>query len=167
LLMHVVENISAPNLSSLSRGGMMQSGAARHLAADYAKALNIRTPSLFARVSNLSGGNQQKVLVSMWLARKPRLLIVDEPTRGVDIGAKAEIHRLLQTLAGEGMAILMISSELPEILTLSDRVLVMAKGRITGHFAGTEAREEQIMACASGLSVHLPGQSDSVQRSIS
>jgi ABC-type sugar transport system ATPase subunit len=167
LLMHIVENISAPNLSSLSRGGMMLSGAANRLAADYAKALNIRAPSLYARVSNLSGGNQQKVLVSMWLARKPRLLIVDEPTRGIDIGAKAEIHRLLQSLAGDGLAILMISSELPEILTLSHRVLVMAKGCITGEFAGADVDEEQIMACASGLAVHLPTLSEPMQRSMS
>ena len=161
LMMHLADNIAAPNLHSLSRHGFMQADAVRRLAADYAKALNIRTPSLFARVSNLSGGNQQKALISMWLAQKPRLLIVDEPTRGIDIGAKAEIHRLLRELAGNGMAILMISSELPEILALSHRVLVMAKGRITGHFTSEEAQEEAIMACASGLAEHLPAQPQS------
>jgi ribose transport system ATP-binding protein len=161
LMMHLADNIAAPNLRSLSRHGFMQADAVRRLAADYAKALHIRTPSLFARVSNLSGGNQQKALISMWLAQKPRLLIVDEPTRGIDIGAKAEIHRLLRELAGNGMAILMISSELPEILALSHRVLVMAKGRITGHFTSEEAQEEPIMACASGLAEHLPAQPQS------
>jgi ABC-type sugar transport system ATPase subunit len=153
LLMTVLENIAAPNLSALSRHGFMSDRTARRVAEDYLRTLNIRAPSPAARVSTLSGGNQQKVLLSMWLARQPRLLIVDEPTRGIDVGAKAEIHELMRRLAHTGMGIVLISSELPEILSLSHRVLVMARGCVTGHFTAAEAQEEPIIACASGLAV--------------
>ena len=95
-------------------------------------------------MNNLSGGNQQKVVVSKWLASQPRLLIVDEPTRGVDVGAKAEIHRLMSELAAQGLAILMISSELPEILGMSDRVLVMRQGRIVAEFSRDEVNQEKV-----------------------
>jgi ABC-type sugar transport system ATPase subunit len=153
LLMTVMENIAAPNLSALSRHGFMSDRAACRVAEDYMRTLNIRAPSPAARVSNLSGGNQQKVMLSMWLARQPRLLIVDEPTRGIDVGAKAEIHELMRRLAQAGMGIVLISSELPEILSLSHRILVMARGRVTGHFTAAEAQEETIIACASGLAI--------------
>jgi len=99
---------------------------------------------------SLSGGNQQKVVIAKWLATKPRVLILDEPTRGIDIGAKAEVHRLISQLASEGMAIIMISSELPEVLAMSDRILVMHEGRITGSFDRNEANQERVMYAAMG-----------------
>ena len=99
--------------------------------------------------TTLSGGNQQKVVLAKWLATEPRLLIVDEPTRGIDVGTKAEVHRLLSELAGKGMAILMISSELPEVLGMADRVLVMCEGRITAEIARAEATPEDVMHAAT------------------
>lgn len=119
-------------------------------AQDSVARLKIRTPGLKQKVRNLSGGNQQKVVISRWLALNPRVLILDEPTRGVDVGAKAEIHALMSELAAQGMAILMISSELPEILGVSDRVLVMHEGRITAEFSRDEATQDRIMQAATG-----------------
>jgi rhamnose transport system ATP-binding protein len=101
-------------------------------------------------MTSLSGGNQQKVVLAKWLGRRPAVLIVDEPTRGIDIGTKAEVHRLLEELAGEGVAILVISSELPEVLRLANRILVMREGRIAGEFAHDEATEERIVTAATG-----------------
>src|SRR5690606_16210827 len=105
------------------------------------------------QVRNLSGGNQQKVLLSMWMGIKPEVLIVDEPTRGVDVGAKSEIYRLLRQLAATGVGIIMISSDLPEVLGLSDRILVMREGRIAGEFSAEEATEEKVVACATGVAM--------------
>jgi inositol transport system ATP-binding protein len=113
------------------------------------KALAIKTPSLHQLIKMLSGGNQQKVLVSRWLLTTPEILMIDEPTRGIDVGAKAEIHRLISELAGQGKAILMVSSEMPEILGMSDRVLVMCEGRLTGEFSRAEATQERIMHAAT------------------
>jgi rhamnose transport system ATP-binding protein len=98
----------------------------------------------------LSGGNQQKVVLAKWLSRKPRVLIVDEPTRGIDVGTKAEVHRLLSSLASDGVAVLVISSELPEVLTLADRILVMREGRLVARIPRAEASEEAIIAAATG-----------------
>jgi ABC-type sugar transport system ATPase subunit len=100
-------------------------------------------------VINLSGGNQQKVSLGKWLARDPRLLILDEPTRGIDVGAKQEIHSLIEKLANNGIAILMISSELPEVLGVCDRIIVLHEGRITGHYSDKEATQEKIMSSAT------------------
>lgn len=119
-------------------------------AAYYAKALNVKTPSLDALIMNLSGGNQQKVLVARWLLTNPDILIVDEPTRGIDIGAKAEIHTLITKLAGQGKAIIMISSELPEVLGMADRVLVMHEGEMTGMIDRKDATSDLIMKYATG-----------------
>ena len=115
-------------------------------------ALRVRTPSIEQKVLNLSGGNQQKVVIAKWLALHPKILIMDEPTRGIDIGAKAEVHGLMHQLAADGVAILMISSELPEILHMSDRILVMRQGRIAGELARAEATQEAVMALATGVS---------------
>ncbi|MCL6443496.1 MAG: sugar ABC transporter ATP-binding protein [Alicyclobacillus sp.] len=131
-----------------NRWGLISRRQEQALAKDYLDKLDIRPRMLDVPVSTLSGGNQQKVVVAKWLSTMPRVLIVDEPTNGIDIGAKAEIHRLLRDLAAEGVAILMISSELPEILNLSDRVLVMRRGRIVGELAAAEATQEKIMNLA-------------------
>jgi rhamnose transport system ATP-binding protein len=112
--------------------------------------LRIKTPSVESEVRGLSGGNQQKVVLAKWLATQPKLLIVDEPTRGVDVGAKSEVHRTLSQLAKEGMAIIMISSDLPEVIGMADRVLVMHEGKLTAELARSEATEEAIMFAATG-----------------
>jgi methyl-galactoside transport system ATP-binding protein/inositol transport system ATP-binding protein len=117
---------------------------------EYINRLKVRTPNMHTRIMNLSGGNQQKVLVSRWLLTEPDILFVDEPTRGIDVGAKAEIHTILTKLAGEGKAIIMISSEMPEILGMSDRVLVMCEGKMTGIIDRQEATQELIMQYATG-----------------
>ena len=109
----------------------------------------MKAGSLDNEVSTLSGGNQQKVVLAKWLATKPKLLIVDEPTRGIDVGTKSEVHRLLSDLAGQGIAILMISSELPEVLGMADRVLVMHEGRITANLSRAEATPESVMRAAT------------------
>ena len=109
----------------------------------------MKTPDLNERIENLSGGNQQKVLIGRWLLTKPRILILDEPTRGIDVGAKSEIHRLISKLAGEGVAVIMISSEMPEILGMSDRILVMHEGKCTGILDRAEADQIKIMELAA------------------
>ena len=115
--------------------------------------LAIKTPSIEQKATYLSGGNQQRVVIAKWLATQPKVLIVDEPTRGIDVGAKAEIHGLLGALAKEGMAIIMISSDLPEILAMSDRILVMHQGGIAADLAADEASQESIMQHATGQGV--------------
>jgi rhamnose transport system ATP-binding protein len=112
--------------------------------------LAVKTPSIHAPVSTLSGGNQQKVALARWLTTEPRIIILDEPTQGIDVGAKAEIHRLMCDLAEQGMAVLMISSELPEVLGMSDRIAVMQAGRIAGVLSRAEATQERVLALALG-----------------
>ncbi len=150
LLMHrsVRDNISLAVLSRISKAHIVNRREERQIADRFVEQLNVRTPSTEQVVANLSGGNQQKVVLARWLARRPRVLILDEPTRGVDVGAKAEIYHVINDLAGEGVAIVVISSELPEILALADRVLVMQAGRITGELSRREATEERILALA-------------------
>jgi ABC-type sugar transport system ATPase subunit len=114
-------------------------------------ALAIRTVSQTAEVSTLSGGTQQKVVIGRWLMVNPKVLILDEPTRGIDVGAKAEVHGIVDRLASEGLAVILISSELPEILGMSDRILVMKDGAVAGEFSRAEATEEKILAVAAGL----------------
>jgi inositol transport system ATP-binding protein len=117
--------------------------------AEMAKRLRVKTPSMGEIIQNLSGGNQQKVLVGRWLLTNPRILILDEPTRGIDVGAKAEIHRLVSELAGTGVAILMISSEMPEVLGMSDRVVVMHGGQVTGILDRKDANQVSVMDLAA------------------
>ena len=145
----IMRNIALASLRRLSHLGLISSSAERGFATDWALKLQIKYGRLANPVSSLSGGNQQKVVLAKWLARRPSLLIVDEPTRGIDVGTKAEVHRLLDELAAEGVAILMISSELPEVLRLADRVLVMREGRLVAEFDHTEASEETIVAAAT------------------
>jgi ribose transport system ATP-binding protein len=130
-------------------GGWVNDARTRTIAQQYVEKLAIKTPSLAQKVKNLSGGNQQKVLVSRWLLTLPDVLMIDEPTRGIDVGAKSEIHRLMSGLAKEGKAILMVSSEMPEILGMSDRVLVMAGGRITAEFSREEVTQEKVLEAAT------------------
>jgi ribose transport system ATP-binding protein len=158
----VRENISLANLGKISRGGFVRRGAERSIAQRFIEALQIRTPGMEQKVVNLSGGNQQKVVLAKWLALSPKILIVDEPTRGIDVGAKAEVHLLLSRLARQGVGILMISSELPEILGMSDRILVMREGRIAGELSRAEANQEAIMSLATGLERVRAAATDSV-----
>jgi ribose transport system ATP-binding protein len=148
--MAVRENIMISALDRVSRWGFVNSAKADRLAGEEVKRLDIRTPSLRQRVRNLSGGNQQKVIIARWLTLKPRVLILDEPTRGIDVGAKAEIHALMNQLAQEGVGVLMISSELPEVLGVSDRILVMHEGQVTGEFSRNQATQDGIMRAATG-----------------
>jgi ABC-type sugar transport system ATPase subunit len=148
--MSVQENSSMAILPRLANWlGMINPQQERQNAEDYVKKLDIVTPSVTQMVRNLSGGNQQKVVLAKWLSSTPQLLIVDEPTRGIDVGAKSEIHKLLAQLAQQGIAILMISSELPEILAMSDRIIVMCQGRVTGEFTHESASQEKIMTAAT------------------
>lgn len=148
----VERNIVLPNLDWLSTRlvGLLKRGQARGVSENYVRQLNVRTPSLAQRVRLLSGGNQQKVVLAKWLASSPKVLILDEPTRGIDVGAKAEVHALMSQLAAQGIGIVMISSEMPEVLQMSDRILVMHEGRVAGILDRTQANQEVIMAYASG-----------------
>lgn len=146
----VQENISLAMLRHMSRGGILQGSREAGLADQYIADLGIRTPNREQSVSLLSGGNQQKVILARWLATGPRVLILDEPTRGIDVGAKAEIYKLMGNLVQKGMGIILVSSELPEVLGLSDRILVMHQGRLTGEFQRNEADQERIMRAATG-----------------
>lgn len=157
LRMAVCTNISAANIPSVSRNGFINNKMERDLAASYTRQLNIRTPSIDQLARNLSGGNQQKVVIAKWLAVHPRVLIVDEPTRGVDVGAKMEIYTLLRRMASEGVAVVMISSELPEILGMSDRILVIREGRSAGELDRANATEEKIMTMATGAVMEVMG----------
>ncbi len=121
------------------------------MAFDWSARLRLKYGRLSNTVMTLSGGNQQKVVLAKWLAREPRLLIIDEPTRGIDIGTKAEVHRLLTELVKQGVAVLMISSEMPEVLQISDRILVLCEGRLIDEFSREEANETSIMRAATGL----------------
>ncbi len=148
--MSVAANLVAANLAQYTRGGFLSRPSLQAAVTRDVARFQIRTPSAAQRIALLSGGNQQKVLLARWLSIKPRLLMADEPTRGIDVGAKAEIHALLRRLCAEGIGVLVISSELPEILGLCDRVLVLHEGRITGELTAAEATEEAIMRLATG-----------------
>jgi inositol transport system ATP-binding protein len=141
------------SLGNYTKGGFLNQKLINQTCSRERGRLEIKTPSMDQLIKLLSGGNQQKVLVSRWLLTAPEILILDEPTRGIDVGAKAEIHRLMCKLAQEGKAIVMISSELPEILGMSDRVLVMHEGRVGGEFERKDATQESIMQAATGQNV--------------
>ncbi|MCX6078241.1 MAG: sugar ABC transporter ATP-binding protein [Chloroflexi bacterium] len=153
--MDIKKNIVVSLIEKLSAFGFIDQTREYNTAKEYVQKLNVQTPSLEQKILKLSGGNQQKVVLARWLAIKPRVLIVDEPTRGIDVGAKVEIYMLLRELAAEGVAILLISSEMPEILGLSDRILVMHEGVVTGILARAEATEEKIMAMATSEMVRF------------
>ncbi|KPW32735.1 Sugar ABC transporter ATP-binding protein [Pseudomonas amygdali pv. mellea] len=150
----VMENMEMAVLANYAGNGFVQQKALRALCEDMCKKLRVKTPSLEQCIDTLSGGNQQKALLARWLMTNPRVLILDEPTRGIDVGAKAEIYRLISLLASEGMAVIMISSELPEVLGMSDRVMVMHEGEMMGILDRGEATQEKVMHLASGHKVH-------------
>lgn len=150
LNMAIKENASMAIMQRISNlFGMISLRKQNNIVENYVKKLNVATTSVDKQVNELSGGNQQKVVLAKWLATKPKVLIMDEPTRGIDVGAKAEVHALISQLAKEGMGILMISSEMPEIMGMSDRVIVMCQGRITGEFDAANFDQEEIMTCAT------------------
>ncbi len=140
------ENITLSNLPAVSKNGVLQSREETKVAEKYREAMNIRTPSVFQKVGNLSGGNQQKVVLSKWLFAGPRVLILDEPTRGIDVGAKFEIYGIINDLSAQGKGVLMISSEMPELLGLCDRIYVMNEGQFVGELTAEEATQERIMS---------------------
>jgi rhamnose transport system ATP-binding protein len=149
--MSICSNISLPMIKRyLSPLGLVRRRDERETAEAFKDRLAIRARSVDVKVENLSGGNQQKVMLSKWLNANPKLLILDEPTRGIDVGAKAEVHQMINELAEDGLAVILISSDLPEVLAMSDRVLVMREGRQMGLFDHDEATEEVVMTAAMG-----------------
>ena len=147
--MHITSNISLPMLAEYSSMGWLQGKSERKSTYEAARQMEVRANNIWQLARELSGGNQQKVVLAKWLSTKPRILILDEPTRGIDVGTKAAVHELMSKLASEGLAILMISSELPEILGMSDRIIVMREGRVTAQFARAEATQEKIISAAT------------------
>jgi len=150
LIASINDNITLPNLNRLSTLGVIKKGEERRCTEKQITSLHIKTTSRNQAVDSLSGGNQQKVVIGKWLLCDPDVLILDEPTRGVDVGAKAEIHSIISKLAVEGKAVIMISSEMTEIIGMSDRVIVLSEGKFTGEFIREEITQEKIMLCASG-----------------
>jgi rhamnose transport system ATP-binding protein len=147
----IERNIALASLDTVERGGLILRGAERSFARDWALRLQLKYAKLTNPVWTLSGGNQQKTVLAKWLGRKPKVLIVDEPTRGIDVGTKAEVHRLLSELAANGVAVLMISSELPEVLGMADRIIVLYEGRVMRELERVDADEDTIMRAATGM----------------
>lgn len=154
LSLSVRQNLTVLLLDQLSTYAWMRRADENQAAREMVRQVDVRTSGVNQSVGNLSGGNQQKVVLGRWLLKNPRILIVDEPTRGIDVGAKSEIHKLMRRLAAGGMAIIMISSELPEVLSVSDRVIVLHEGRVTGRHTHAHVTEEKIVANASGVERH-------------
>jgi ribose transport system ATP-binding protein len=150
LPMDIVRNISLSSLRSYSPGGWMQTQKEKHAALGHIEAFGIKAQSMHQEVETLSGGNQQKVVLAKWLETGPKVLLLDEPTLGVDVGAKHDIYTLMNQWTAQGMAILLITSELPELLAMSDRIMVMHRGRITAEFTKDEATQEKIIQAAMG-----------------
>lgn len=151
LEMSIKKNISALNLKFITKMGLIDQRKEKAQGLDYVEKLGIRSPSIDKAMSKLSGGNQQKVLISKLLTVKPKVIFLDEPTRGIDVGAKMEIHKLIRNMASEGMGVIMIPSELPEIVGICDRVIVMHEGSQCGELKGRDINESNIIHLASGL----------------
>ena len=151
----VKNNITLANLKKYANIGKLRKKQEERAAETQVRSMEIKTPSLDQKVMFLSGGNQQKVVLGKWLERRPKILILDEPTRGIDVGAKAEIHALMSRLAADGLGIIMISSELPEVLGMSDRILVMNQGQITAEFSRENADPQKIIIEAIGRRSHV------------
>ena len=150
-LLGVKANITLASLQHLAKLGWVMQGQETRAAAEHVKNLSIKTPSLNQPIRFLSGGNQQKAIMARWLLMHPRVLILSEPTRGIDVGAKAEIYRLVDSMAHKGIAVLVISTEMPEVLGICDRILTMFEGRVTGEFRRSEATAEKLLAAAAGI----------------
>ena len=146
----VGENIALPNLASYLRGIFLNKKSEKKDSVEMQEILNIKTPSLDTPAGSLSGGNQQKIVIAKWLLHHPKVLIMDEPTRGIDVGAKYEIYKIMCDLAAQGVGIVMISSDLPEIIGICDRTIVMSEGKITGEVERKDFSQEHIMAFAVG-----------------
>ena len=144
----VAANVSLASIDSTLRAGFVSESRERAHVAPFVERFRVKTPSLAERVRNLSGGNQQKVILAKWLATRPKILLLDEPTRGIDMNAKREIYAFIDELAGGGMGVIVVSSELPEILALADRILVMCEGRRTAEFTRAEATAERVLHAA-------------------
>jgi rhamnose transport system ATP-binding protein len=147
----IVQNITLPSLAKTSRSGFLRLANEFALARDYTGRLDLRAASLSQEVGTLSGGNQQKVVIAKWLATKPKVIILDEPTKGIDIGSKSAVHAFMSELAAQGLAVIMVSSELPEILGMSDRIIVMREGRMIGTYARKDADAETLVRAAAGI----------------
>jgi ABC-type sugar transport system ATPase subunit len=155
LVLNVQDNIIASSLKDVNRFGVIQPKSSQKLAQDYVAKLDIRLSNLKQKMGTLSGGNQQKAILARGLATRPAILLLHEPTRGIDVGAKADIYAILHNLAREGVGILIVSSELPELIGQCDRILVMHQGRLTGEFTSEQANEPAILACAMGQAEHF------------
>ncbi|WP_151719054.1 sugar ABC transporter ATP-binding protein [Gemmobacter serpentinus] len=149
--MPIFQNVTLPSLHRTSRAGFLRLSEEFALARDYTQRLDLRAASLDQDVGLLSGGNQQKVVIAKWLATRPRVIILDEPTKGIDIGSKAAVHDFMSELAAQGLAVIMVSSEIPEVLGMSDRVIVMREGRIAAEFAGDDMTPENLVRAAVGI----------------
>mgnify|MGYP002713165900 CR=1 FL=1 len=142
----IQRNVTLANLGAVSTNSIINEAEETRVAEGYRQAMNIRTPSVFQKVVNLSGGNQQKVVLSKWLFAGPQVLILDEPTRGIDVGAKFEIYNIINDLSAEGKGVIMISSEMPELLGMCDRIYVLNEGQVVGELAAEDASQERIMS---------------------
>ncbi len=149
--MPIFQNITLPSLTRTSKSGFIQMAEEFALAREYTERLDLRAASLDTPVGNLSGGNQQKVVIAKWLATQPKVIILDEPTKGIDIGSKAAVHEFMAELASQGLAVIMVSSEIPEVLGMSDRVIVMREGRIAAELTGAELSPETLVRHAAGI----------------
>lgn len=155
LVMNVEDNTVVSSLGQVSQAGVMNRRASRQMSEQLVRQLDTRISGLGQRMATLSGGNQQKVILGRGLATEPEVLVLHEPTRGIDVGAKVEIYQILQRLAQEGAAVLIVSSELPELISQCDRIIAMHHGRVTGIFASADATEESILACIMGQATHF------------
>ncbi|MEJ8472836.1 sugar ABC transporter ATP-binding protein [Roseibium algae] len=152
----IFQNVTLPSLSKTSRNGFLRLAEEFALAREYTQRLDLRAAALDQDIGELSGGNQQKVVIAKWLATKPRVIILDEPTKGIDIGSKAAVHEFMAELAAQGLAVVMVSSEIPEVLGMSDRVIVMREGRVVSEFEGEDLTPENLVRAAAGIEEARP-----------
>jgi rhamnose transport system ATP-binding protein len=147
----IYQNIGLPQLDAVNSNGFLNDDNEYELADQYAKRLRIKAPNWHEKVENLSGGNQQKVVISKWLATRPKIIILDEPTKGIDIGSKAAVHEFMSELTGAGLAVIMVSSELPEVMGMADRIIVMREGLQVQEFARNDFTAERLVSAATGV----------------
>ena len=147
----IFQNVTLPSLSRTSKNGFLRLAEEFRLTREYTSRLDLRAASLDSSVGNLSGGNQQKVVIAKWLATQPKIIVLDEPTKGIDIGSKAAVHEFMAELASQGLAVIMVSSEIPEILGMSDRVIVMREGRMVAELEKEDLNPETLVRYAAGI----------------